>query len=140
VGVGQAEQVFSRVAQEGGEVELPGDLVQDEQRAIDGDLIDRGALDGPGEEGFVVDLLADITDVFLDDLAVDPVVLDLGQVDRISPFDFSDEAHGVYYAHHDTKCQEAPFPHPVDIPGTYIRPDSSVQYLGKSQVNERIKG
>ena len=126
VGVRQAEQVFSRVSQEGGEIELPGDLVQDEQWAVDGDFIDRGALDGPGQEGFVVDLLADIADMFLDDLAVDPGVLDLSQVDRISPFYFSDEAHGVYYAHHDMKCQETPFPHPVDIPGTYITPDSSV--------------
>ena len=115
VGVGQAEQIFSRVTQESGEVELLGDLVQDEQGAVDGDFIDRGAFDGAGEEGFIVDLLADIADVFLDDLAVDPGVLDLGQVDGTAAFDFSYEAHGVYFAHHVIECQAISFLHPVVI-------------------------
>jgi hypothetical protein len=62
----------------------------------------------------------------LDDLTVDPGVLDLGEVNRSTPFYFSDEAHGVYNTHHVTKCQAKSFLHPVDFPVIYIRPDYSV--------------
>ncbi len=47
-----------------------------------------------------IDLFSDVAEDFLDDLALDAVVFDLGQVDIRTLFNFSDEAHGVYNIHH----------------------------------------
>jgi len=43
-----------------------------------------------------INLFSDIADMLLDNLALDPGVFDLGKIDRITPFDFSYEAYGVY--------------------------------------------
>jgi hypothetical protein len=61
----------------------------------------------------------------LDHLAVDPDVFDFGQIDGVAPFDFSDEAHGVYRIHYVYKSQVPDIPQILDFPGVFRHLDCS---------------
>jgi hypothetical protein len=66
----------------------------------------------------------------LDDPSIDPMIFDLGQVDGISPFNFSDEAHGVYDIHQHHKCQAPDHLKVLDFPMVFGYSIYSVRFLG----------
>jgi hypothetical protein len=62
-----------------------------------------------------VDLFADVAEDFLDDLALDAVVFDLGQVDMGTLFDFPDEAHSAYIMHYMSSIVKSDVHFPLEI-------------------------
>ena len=68
-------------------------MMKYEQGAIKLDLFHLAFRQGSGEYCFAIGFATDITNMTLDDLAVDPAILHLGEIDAALAFDFADKAH-----------------------------------------------
>src|SRR3990167_697814 len=58
-----------------------------------------------GKYRFSIDLFANISDMLLNTLTVDPLVFYLGKIYLVAPFYFSNKAHCVYILHYDRILQ-----------------------------------
>jgi hypothetical protein len=95
MGVDHTQDLIGVRAQMLRQANLLGQMKQHEQRAVESHLgyVDVG--DGSGKHGFSINLLAQVPQEALHDLAFDPAALDLGQIDLAALFIFTDVAHVV---------------------------------------------
>src|SRR6266702_4728871 len=80
VGVDQAEDLLAVGTKLLGQMNLLGQMMKYEQGTVQLDLFHLG-------------FAADIADMALDNLALDPTILDLGKIDAAPAFDLANEAH-----------------------------------------------
>ena len=93
VGVDQAEDLLAVGTKLLGQMNLLGQMMKYEQGTVQLDLFHLGFGQGCGQDRFAVGFAADIADMALDNLALDPTILDLGKIDAAPAFDLANEAH-----------------------------------------------
>ena len=76
-------------------------MIQDQQRAVEFDLLHLDLGERGSEQSFAIGFPSDIADMTLYAFPVDPLVFDLSQVDSSFALDAANECHSVHIIHYD---------------------------------------
>ena len=82
-----------------GQLNLVGQVMEHQQGTVEFDLFDFDLGQGSGEQGLAIGFAADIAEMPLHALAVDPFVFDFGQVNPAGAPNAPDEAHSGHNIH-----------------------------------------
>jgi hypothetical protein len=95
VGVDQAEDFLAVISQLVRQLNFLGQVMQDQQGAIEFHFLDFHVRDRGGENGASIGFLADIANEALHDFVTDALVLDFCQINAAAFAKLPDEAHVV---------------------------------------------
>jgi hypothetical protein len=99
VSVNQAEDFLAVGTELVGQMDLLGEMIEHQEGAIELDLFHLDFGERSGEQSLAIGFATEVANMALDTLALDPLILDFGEINPALAFDAADKAHSVHNVH-----------------------------------------